>query len=391
MKSALLHRIEAAAPAETEALSLPAWIYHDREFFERERERIFRNSWQLVCHLSDVPRAGDYHTFEFLGESVLVIRAEDGGVRAFHNVCRHRAARLLDGPHGHCGRRITCPYHAWSYALDGRLVGVPNRDAFQGLDTARHGLVRLEHEVFLGFVFVRFAPGLPSVREMAAPYLHELAAYRLEELVPLGRVTLRPRAVNWKNVADNFSDGLHINVAHAGLTRLFGKGYGIEARPWIDKMWGTLREVPSSNWSERFYQHFLPPVPHLPPERQRLWTYFKLWPNVALDIYPDQVDFMQFLPVSPTETLVREIAYVYPDARREMRAARYLNWRINRRVSLEDKALIERVQAGMASSSYICGPLSEGEVCLRSFARRMRSLIPESALPHPPATGWSHG
>ncbi|HYC08152.1 MAG TPA: aromatic ring-hydroxylating dioxygenase subunit alpha, partial [Steroidobacteraceae bacterium] len=229
MKSALLHRIEAAAPVDAEALSLPAWIYRDREFFERERESVFRNSWQLVCHLSDVPRPGDYHTFEFFGESVLVVRADDGGVRAFHNVCRHRAARLLDGPQGHCGRRITCPYHAWSYALDGRLVGVPNRDAFKGLDTARHGLAALEHEVFLGFVFVRFAPGLPSVREMAAPYAHEFAPYRLEELVPLGRVTLRPRAVNWKNVADNFSDGLHINVAHPGLTRLFGKGYGIEA------------------------------------------------------------------------------------------------------------------------------------------------------------------
>jgi phenylpropionate dioxygenase-like ring-hydroxylating dioxygenase large terminal subunit len=89
---------------------------------------------------------------------------------------------------------------------------------------------------------------------------------------------------------------------------------------------------------------------------------------------------MQFLPVSPTETLVREIAYVRPDERREMRAARYLNWRINRRVSLEDKILIERVQAGMNSSSYTVGPLSENEVCLRSFARRMRSLIPESRL-----------
>ncbi|MBV9315957.1 MAG: aromatic ring-hydroxylating dioxygenase subunit alpha, partial [Gammaproteobacteria bacterium] len=117
----------------------------------------------------------------------------------------------------------------------------------------------------------------------------------------------------------------------------------------------------------------------------------KLWPNIALDIYPDQGDFMQFLPVSPTETLIREVAYVHADSRREMRAARYLNWRINRRVSLEDKALIERVQAGMASSSYVSGPLSEGEVCLRSFARRMRALIPESALPQPPAPGWSRG
>jgi carnitine monooxygenase subunit len=391
MKPASLHRIQTTATADSEALSLPSWIYRDAEFFEREKQAVFRNSWQVVCHLSDIPQPGDFHTFEFFGESVVAVRAEDGGVRAFHNVCRHRAARLLDGPRGHCGKRITCPYHAWTYALDGRLVGVPNRDSFKGLETSRHGLATLEHEVFCGFIFVRFEPGLPSVSEMAAPYLHELTPYRMEELVPLGRVTMRPRAVNWKNVADNFSDGLHINVAHPGLTRLFGRGYGIEARPWIDKMWGTLRDTPSSNWSERAYQRFLPTVEHLPPERQRLWTYFKLWPNVALDIYPDQIDFMQFLPVSATETLVREIAYVHPDTRREMRAARYLNWRINRRVSLEDKALIERVQAGMASSSYTSGPLGEGEACLKSFGRHLRKLIPESALPHPPARGWSHG
>lgn len=380
---------QPAAPADADAVSLPGWIYRDAEFFERELKVIFRSSWQVVCHLSDLPRPGDFHTFEFLGESVLALRGEDGGVRTFHNVCRHRASRLLDGPRGHCGRRIVCPYHAWTYTLDGRLVGVPQRDTYPALDASRHGLVPIEHEVFMGFIFVRLAEGLPSVREMAAPYAREMAAYRFEELVPLGRVTLRPRAVNWKNVADNYSDGLHINVAHAGLTRLFGKGYGIEAHPWIDKMWGALRDTPSSNWSERLYQRHLPPVAHLPPERQRLWTYFKLWPNVAFDIYPDQVDFMQFLPVSPTETLIREIAYVHPDTRREMRVARYLNWRVNRRVSLEDKTLIERVQAGMTSSSYTPGPLGEGEVCLRSFARRMRGLIPESTLPQPPSRGWS--
>ena len=377
-----LDSVNSAAAADTDlgSLSLPGWIYHDREFFELEKEVIFRNSWQVVCHVSDVPRAGDYHSFDFLGESVIVVRGEDGEVRGFHNVCRHRAARLLEGPKGHCGKRITCGYHAWTYALDGRLIGVPQRDAFKGLDVSRHGLAPLDLEIFMGFIFVRFAPGLPSVREMAAPYSNELAAYRMEELVPHGRVSLRPRAVNWKNVADNFSDGLHINVAHPGLTRLFGQSYAIEAQPWIDKMSGTLRDVASSNWSERLYQKVLPPVDYLPPERQRLWTYFKLWPNVAFDIYPEQIDFMQFLPVSPTETLVREIVYVHPDNRREMRAARYLNWRINRRVSLEDKILIERVQAGMTSSSYTVGPLNDNEVCLRSFARRMLGLIPESRL-----------
>jgi phenylpropionate dioxygenase-like ring-hydroxylating dioxygenase large terminal subunit len=215
-----------------------------------------------------------------------------------------------------------------------------------------------------------------------------LACYRLEELKPMGRVTLRVRHVNWKNVTDNYSDAMHISVAHPGLSRLFGQTYGVESQLWVDKMWGQLRDIHSSQLSERMYQTVLPNSPHLPAERQRLWTYFKLWPNVAFDIYPDQVDFMQMIPVSPTETLVREIAYAHPDERREMRAARYLNWRINRSVSLEDKALIERVQAGMGSRSYSPGPLGRNEVCLRSFARRIRALIPESRLEHSPGAGW---
>ena len=141
--------------------------------------------------------------------------------------------------------------------------------------------------------------------------------------------------------------------------------------------------------AERAYQQLLPAVDHLPVSHQRKWLYYKLFPNVAFDIYPDQVDFMQFLPVSPTETLIREISYALPDDRREMKAARYLNWRINRRVNAEDTVLIARVQQGMASERFTVGPLSEDEVCLRSFCRKMRQLIPEARLPHPPASGWS--
>jgi carnitine monooxygenase subunit len=369
---------QTTAPIEDPAVGLPAWIYHDRDFFELEKRTIFRTGWQLVCHGSDIPQPGDYHTFDLLGESIVSLRGRDGEIRSFHNVCRHRASRLLDGQKGHCGGRITCPYHAWTYSLDGRLIGVPHRETFRDLKPDLLGLVPLEQEIFMGFIFVRLEPGLPSVAQMLAPYAEDLAAYRMEELVPQGRVTLRPRNVNWKNVADNYSDGMHIDVAHPGLNRLFGRTYGIEAQPWVDKMWGQLQDAPRSNWSERLYQRLLPPVEHLPPERQKLWTYFKLWPNVALDIYPDQIDFMQFIPVSPTETIIREIAYVHPDTRREMRAARYLNWRINRQVNKEDTALIARVQAGMSSSSYSVGPLSEAEVCLRSFTRRMHEMIPES-------------
>jgi len=387
-KRSLRNELSAHAAADLDGFSLPGWIYRDADFLEAEKEQVFATSWQIVCHLNDIPNPGDYHTLDFLGEPMVAVRGPEGGVKAFFNVCRHRAARLVDGGSGHCPGRIVCPYHAWTYDLDGRLTAVTHRKEFTGFALERYGLKPVETEIYKGFVFVRLRPGLPGVAEMLAPYQDELAAYRLEELQPLGRVTLRTRYVNWKNVTDNYSDAMHITVAHPGLTRLFGQSYGVEAELWVDKMWGHLREVPSSQLSERMYQTLLPESPHLPDDRQRLWTYFKMWPNVAFDIYPDQIDFMQMIPISPTETLVREIAYAHPDSRREMRAARYLNWRINRRVSLEDKSLIERVQTGMGSRSYSPGPLGRNEVSLRSFARRMRDLIPESRLEHAPGSGW---
>jgi len=378
-----------ANAARLEDFSLPGWIYHDAEFLAAEKQRVFATSWQILCHVNDIPNPGDYHTLDFLGEPLVAVRAQDGGINTFFNICRHRAARILDGGAGHCPGRIVCPYHAWSYDLEGRLTAVPLRREFNEFALQQYGLKPVEAEIYKGFIFVRLQPGTPSVAEMLAPYESELTAYRLEELQPIGRMTLRTRHVNWKNVTDNYSDGMHINVAHPGLTRLFGQSYGIEAKPWVDKMFGYLRDTPSGQRSERMYQAVLPRAPHLPDERQRLWLYFKLWPNVAFDLYPDQVDFMQMIPVSATTTLVREIAYAHPDGRREMRAARYLNWRINRQVSVEDKMLIERVQTGMGSRSFSPGPLGRNEVSLRSFAQRMRALIPESRLERAPAPGWS--
>ena len=380
--------MDARRRAIDEDFSLPGWIYRDADFLRAEKQQVFAASWQVVCHLNDIPNPGDYHTLDFLGEPIVVVRGRDQGVKAFFNVCRHRASRLLDGAAGHCPGRIVCPYHAWTYDLEGTLAAVPHRKEFVDFSLTDYRLTPVESEIYKGFIFVRLQPGLPSVAEMLAPYQEELSCYRFEELKPLGRVTMRLRHVNWKNVTDNYSDGMHIAVAHPGLSRLFGQSYGIEAELWVDKMSGYLRDTPSSQLSERMYQATLPKSPHLPEERQRLWLYFKLWPNVAFDIYPDQVDFMQMIPISATETLVREIAYAHPDERREMRAARYLNWRINRRVSLEDKALIERVQAGMGSRSYTPGPLGHNEVSLRSFARRLRELIPESRLQTAPPSGW---
>jgi phenylpropionate dioxygenase-like ring-hydroxylating dioxygenase large terminal subunit len=383
------HPVSAGSNADPlEGWSLPAWTYSDPEFFEIEKERVFAPSWQVVCHISDIPSPGDWHTLDYIGESVVVVRQKDGSLAAFANVCRHRGSRIVDGARG-CAKKLVCPYHAWTYELDGRLMGVPDAASYPTLDKAEQGLAPVEMEIWRGFIFVRLKAEGPSVATMMAPYESMVEPYRFEELKALGRVTMRPREVNWKNIGDNYSDGLHIPVAHPGLTRLFGKSYGVEAEPHVDRMWGDMVEKPSANWSERMYQSLLPPVPHLPEASQRHWLYFKLWPNVAFDIYPDQVDFMQWLPVSPTESLIREISYVLEDDRREMRAARYLNWRINRRVNEEDTVLITRVQQGMASRTFSMGPLSDKELCLKQFCRRMRELIPAARNEQKPAYGWS--
>jgi phenylpropionate dioxygenase-like ring-hydroxylating dioxygenase large terminal subunit len=375
-------------PDPLDGVSLPGWLYFDPEFFEAEKTAFLRAAPQVVCHESEIREPGEWRTIDYLGQSVIVIRGDDGAVRAFANVCRHRGSRLVDGSGG-CAKVLTCPYHAWTYARDGRLVGVPHRNEYPGLQTGELGLVPVALEQWHGFLFVTLEPGAPSVAEMMAPYEHEVAPYRFEDLRVIGRVTIRPRPLNWKTIADNFSDGLHIPVGHPGLTRLFGRNYRIEAQSHVDRMEGDMVEKPSANPSERAYQRYLPEVEHLPPSHRRKWLYYKLFPNVAFDIYPDQVDFMQFLPVSATETVIREISYALPDDRREMRAARHLNWRINRRVNAEDTELITRVQLGMQSPSYKAGPLGTSEVCLRSFAQKLRRLIPEARLDSSPPPGWS--
>ena len=150
-------------------MSLPGWLYHDPEFFEAEKRAFLRAAPQVVCHESEIPQPGEWRTLEYLSESVIVIRGDDGEIRAFSNVCRHRGSRLVDGDAG-CAKVLTCPYHAWSYARDGRLVGVPHRNEYPGLRTEEHALFPVALETWRGFLFVTLEPGAPSVAAMMAPY-----------------------------------------------------------------------------------------------------------------------------------------------------------------------------------------------------------------------------
>jgi phenylpropionate dioxygenase-like ring-hydroxylating dioxygenase large terminal subunit len=368
--------------------SLPSWAYNSEAFFELEKQHLFLGSWQLVCHLSNISNNGDYFTFELFNERVMAIRGHDGTVRAFHNVCAHRAARLLDGDSGNCGKRLTCPYHNWGYDLEGNLTNVPYRDQFVDFDESQNGLVPVEMEIFQGFIFVRLkAVDGPSVADQFAPYLEELKPYRFEELEPMARVVMRPRKVNWKQIADNYVDALHIPIAHPGLSALVGNSYGVEVGGkggYIHKMWSDVRKTRKNTLSNRLYDQILPTMDHLSADKQRHWVYYRLWPNLAFDVYPEQMDFMQFIPISATTTMIRELPYALPDDRREVQIARYLNWRINRQVNAEDTDLISRVQDGMGTSGYSSGPLAKTEVCLIDSAEKIRTAMPVSRLSQKP-------
>lgn len=360
--------------------TLPSWTYTNETFFELEKKNLFLNNWQLICHVSNINAPGDYFTFDIFNERLIAVRNEDNEINVFHNVCSHRATKLLDDTNGNCGKRINCPYHAWSYDLSGNLKNVPHQEQFKNFNKADNGLRPVEMEIFQGFIFAKIlANNIPSVADQFKPYLKEIEPYNFESLQPLGRVTMRHRDVNWKQIADNYVDAMHIPIAHPGLSGLVGNSYGTEVSNnggYIHKMWGDLNKTRKNILSNTLYKNFLPKVKNLSADKQMYWAYYRLWPNLAFDVYPDQMDFMQFIPISASKTIIREIPFALKDDRREMQAARYLNWRINRQVNSEDTQLINWVQEGMETSGFNKGPLAESEVCLIDSNNKIRKAIP---------------
>jgi phenylpropionate dioxygenase-like ring-hydroxylating dioxygenase large terminal subunit len=367
--------------------ALPAWIYNHPEMTRLELERILRPSWQIACHVSQIPRPGDYSTLDLGADSIVVLRDREQRVRAFHNVCRHRGSRLLDGG-GHCPGTIVCPYHGWSYNYEGSLLGVPGRDSFPGLERSEYGLKRVHVEVALGFVFVCLAQTPPPpLKERLAPFFEELAPYRFEDMVPLVPVSYENWDVDWKIAMDNYLESYHVPIGHPGLNRMFTPDYEDQkAANGIARGTSWLKEQPSSRWSERFYQKLVgPTITHLPDSHRRCWRFYSLLPNLGIDVYPELMDFFQVLPRGPGKCTIRYAIFAPPDDRREMRVLRLLSNRINASVNNEDRRLCERVQRGLASPSYTPGPLSTLERWMLEFHNLLRAAIPEARLPTAPA------
>ncbi len=396
----LAPRIEATVPARSRApapevaadpairLTLPAWAYSSEEFHELEKERLFLSSWQIVGHVSELKETGDYLTFEFFGRRGFVVKGADGEIRAFHNVCAHRAHAVVSGERGRCAKFLTCMYHGWTYHLDGRNRSISAPDTFPKFDRSKYGLKPIELEVFMGMVFIRFRGGEPSVAERMAPHVPELSHYRMAEMVPLDEMWTNEVAIDWKNVIENYVEDYHFPIGHPGLSALMEAKYDRESFPGgTMRLSHRMREKPLRSWSAQGYAKFLPVIEHLPEDMRRRWTYFGLYPNVFFDIYPEWLDFFHVLPLGAGRTLIRARSYGFVDDRREMKAARFLCARLNARVQSEDEVLTRQVQRGLESGAYTQGILSEKEIVLAGFQDWIRDRIPVAKLVDSPGRG----
>ena len=371
---------DSVDPDYADRLTLPAWTYCSETFTAAEIDTIHMPAWQLVCHVSELAGAGDFVTLNVLGKPVLAIRGDDGEIRAFHNVCRHRAHKVVGERSGNCGGLMRCPYHAWTYDTRGVLKGINASRTFPQLDKDNLGLFPLESEIFNGFVFARLRDGGPSVAERYAPYADELAAYRIEEMVPIADLWEGEIRGDWKNVWDNYLEDYHFATGHPGLSALMGKDYAREpdyAGRTI-RLSHSMRDRVEGAWSTRMYAGTLPDRDDLPEDQRRRWSYYFLYPAVSLETYPDMVDFFHVVPLAPGRSMLRWRAYGKPDASRELRAAQWLNRRINFGVHWEDSGLVESVQKNLEAGIYERGVLSDKEVNVKALHDWVRADLPSA-------------
>ncbi|WP_337184333.1 aromatic ring-hydroxylating dioxygenase subunit alpha [Shinella sp.] len=369
---------DISVPDGWDRSGLPGWCYHSPALLELERQHVFREHWQIACHLSDIPEPGNYLAMDVVGERALILRGQDGAVRAFHNICRHRGSRLVADEKGSCRNALVCPFHGWVYNLDGTLRGAARPRSFPPLDKDEFALKPLECEVWQGFVFIRFAPGpQPAVAELMKPFEEELSHYRSCEMVPAGRIWTQETPVNWKSVRDVDNEGYHVAMAHPALQDLYGSTYYDE--PFVDglcRSFATYNPHAGRRWSVRNYVRISPDNARLPERLRKAWIYFGLFPNCVIAVTPETVQFYQEFPVSVGRTLLRGGVYRYRDEDRAHRLARYLAFRIDRDTQAEDVQLTVWSNEAMTSAAFAGFYLSDLEYGVRTHHDHLRRVLP---------------
>jgi phenylpropionate dioxygenase-like ring-hydroxylating dioxygenase large terminal subunit len=382
--------VKRQTPETWDRRGLPAWTYHSHSLFELERTELFLNHWQIAGHVSDIPGPGDWMTFDFLDERALVIRDREGVVRAFHNLCRHRGARLVAGEAGRCRSALVCPFHGWVYNTDGSLRGPSRPETFGEFDKSEFGLKPVEMEIWNGFIFLRFNPGpQPAVKALLAPFAADFAAYGAADFLPANEYAWTAKLpVNWKSVRDVDNEGYHVAMAHPALQDLYGRTYrDLTYTNGMSASYAEFGDHPGRLWSVRNYLKIAPVQEHLPPRLRRSWTYYGLFPNAVIAFTPESAQFYQDVPVSLGETELRGRLYRRPNETRETRVARYLARRIDRETGLEDQRLSIWSNESMRSSAFDEFHLSDLEFGVRNHHDQIRRILPVTRLRDAPPEG----
>ncbi|MBT4107892.1 MAG: Rieske 2Fe-2S domain-containing protein [Proteobacteria bacterium] len=382
--------VDSATNTQNNAQSdlLAPWTYYSTEFLELEQNHLFKTHWLLAGHISDIPHPQNYLTFDAVGERALIIRNQDGKIRAFHNVCRHRGAKLVDSERGTCGRTLSCPFHGWTYCLDGELLSVPAAQTFENLDISQNGLVPLDLEIWMGFLFIRFGGTGDSVADSLEPIKELVTPYQLEKIEPIaGSRYQETRPYNWKIIHDIDNEGYHVPTGHPALQQLYGKTYEDSEMGGVLVAQGQINDNPGRIWSVRQYQKLLPQFDHLPEHNQRAWLYFNIFPSMVIGLYPESIEFYMTLPNTVDSTWYLGASYGVPDDRREVKVARYLSARINKLTEKEDASFMRWMQLGMNSSAFPKPKLSSKEENVRRFHKRIQSELPVAQLANEPKSG----
>jgi choline monooxygenase len=326
------------------AATIPSWCYTEPSTLAAEREKIFARTWQLVGREGQVASPGSYFTAEVAGEPLLLVRGGDGRLRALSNVCRHRAGPVAKGE-GSCGG-FRCGYHGWSYALDGRLANTPEFDGVEDFDRGSVRLPEFRVETWLGLVFVNLDAASPSLGESLGGLPEALAGRGLEEM----RLAARKEwslDCNWKTYVDNYLEGYHIPIVHPGLMKELdyaryetetSGSWSVQHSPITSRDDGRLRRDPAAEESDALY--------------------YWIFPNLMLNVYPDNFSTNLVVPISLARTLTVFEWFFRDPERSDVAETVRQTVLFSDEVQREDVAICEAVQKGLESRTYDVGRFS---------------------------------
>ena len=326
--------------------------------FAKEQDKIFSRQWVLVGHQSQIAEAGDYFTAEVAGERLIIVRDKHGAIHGFYNVCRHRGSRLIENRNGQCAA-IQCPYHAWTYALDGRLIGAPQMDETPGFNKADYSLSQTQLGIWEGFIFVNLAGASARLEEWFAPLTGKFSHWNMAALRSAKRIEYDVGA-NWKLMFQNYSECYHCLGVHPELSRI--SPYDSAENDLIEGPFlGGFMRINKDKSLTMSGNACALPVGRFTEEDFHLVFYYSIFPNMLLSLHPDYVMVHQLHPQSPERTLIYCDWFFNPQAFKRSDfdpddAVQF--WDM---VNKQDWHVCELSQEGISSRAYEPGPYSARE------------------------------